>query len=96
MDVVVFGPGELAIDHAGRVIVVGMHLPSDSGMTQTAFVRKYDSDGGDVWAYDQPFVEDECAVAWSVALDATEHAIIVGHRLQPDGGYDAWVAKLTP
>lgn len=91
-----YSPGGLAIDHAGRTILVGLHLPSDTGLTQGMFARKIDADGEDVWTYEPPFVEDEGPVAYGVALDADEHVIVAGNRLQSDGRNDAWVAKLTP
>ncbi|HWB78464.1 MAG TPA: hypothetical protein VG755_26040 [Nannocystaceae bacterium] len=86
----------VAIDGAGRPIAAGLQQPAAVSDFRAPFVRKHDAEGEIVWEYTERFAPDGDAAS-AVAVDGTEHVIVVGSRLQiPSGNEDAWIAKLTP
>lgn len=87
----------VAIDGDGRPIAVGLHQPAAVSAAQAPFARKLDAEGGLVWQYTKRFPAEGGDVAFGVAVDGTEHVVVVGARRHPmTGGEDIWIAKLTP
>lgn len=84
----------VAIDSAGAVVVVGGQIIGDDADTATSetWVRKYDSEGDELWTYTtgpmEPLLIQQ---ANDVAIDSTDH-IIVGGNLASEG----WIVKLAP
>lgn len=92
----------IAVDSAGNLVVVGEAGgdPDRTGAyldaTAQAWIAKLDPELQPLWSelYNGP--ENTRDVAFDVAIDATDHIVVVGYQSVAGNGFDLWVRKHAP
>lgn len=88
----------VAVDSEANVIVAGA-VVSDDSASLLASIRKYSSDGDELWTQ-QWHVEAPLTSAltypFSVAVDSLDNIVIGGSEVLDNDAYDAWIRKLAP
>lgn len=84
----------IAADSAGNVIAVGFQSVQDVG--RDVWVRKYDSDGNELWTatYDAP--QHGSDTAHGVAVDGADAIVVAGSIFRGTQSDNVWVRKHDP
>jgi hypothetical protein len=87
------------VDASGGVYVVGRTYGALSGQTGgggwDAFIRKYDSNGGELWTRQFSFIPDSDEMAWDVTVDSSGNSYVAGQWENVIDEFDAFVVKFN-
>ncbi|MBA7519179.1 hypothetical protein ES705_11254 [subsurface metagenome] len=80
----------ITVDGSGNVYVIGLEWVS--GESNNIWVRKYDSDGDEVWTQTYNGAADESDEGWGIAVDGSGNVYVTG--CESDAGlWKIWVGK---
>ena len=81
----------IAADGSGNVYVTGYEFVT--GESYNIWVRKYDSDGDEVWTRTHNGSGDSADVGYGIAVDGEGNVYVTGYVDQNGAGNDVWVRK---